>query len=179
MVGPKQQEIHVDEMGRVRVQFHWDREGGHDDDSSCWMRVSQAWAGNKFGIIALPRVGHEVLVAFYEGDPDQPVIVGRIYNRTNAVPYELAKSKTKSGWRTESSGGDRSQAARGYHELTFEDAIGKEQVFMRSEGSLATIVHDSESPGRRRLAEHIHRRGRGGARRQDLAHARRRQDRLS
>lgn len=145
VVGPKQQEIHVDEMGRVRVQFHWDREGGYDDESSCWMRVSQAWAGNKFGIIALPRVGHEVLVGFYEGDPDQPVVVGRIYNRTNAVPYELAKSKTKSGWRTESSGGDRSEAARGYHELTFEDAIGKEQVFMRSEGSLATIVHENES----------------------------------
>src|SRR5205085_3733369 len=82
VVGPPGEEIHTDEFGRVRVQFHWDREGKWDDGSSCWMRVSQGWAGHGFGMIVIPRIGHEVLVGFFEGDPDNPVIVGRVYNNT-------------------------------------------------------------------------------------------------
>lgn len=144
--GPKSQEIHTDELGRVRVQFRWDREHGYDDKSSCWMRVSQGWAGSGFGVITLPRVGQEVLVGFYEGDPDRPVVVGRVYNLTNGVPYTLAGNKTKSGWRSESSGGDgRSRSQRGYNELMFEDAVGKEQVALRAEASLSTLVKAAES----------------------------------
>src|SRR5262249_54276479 len=77
VVGPKGEEIHTDEYGRVRVQFHWDRDGKHDDKSSCWIRVSQGWAGTAFGMITIPRIGQEVLVSFWEGNPDEPVIVGR------------------------------------------------------------------------------------------------------
>src|SRR5262249_21062448 len=97
VVGPPGDEIHTDEHGRVRVQFHWDREGKHDEGSSCWMRVSQGWAGASYGMVAIPRVGHEVLVAFLEGDPDHPVVVGRLYNATAPVPYELPRHKTRSG----------------------------------------------------------------------------------
>ena len=145
VVGPKKQEIYADEFGRVRVQFHWDREGVYDDESSCWMRVSQGWAGSGFGTIALPRVGQEVLVSFYEGDPDQPVVVGRLFNQTNQVPYPLPDNKTKSGWRTESSGGDQSSTARGYNELMFEDKLGHEVLSMRAERNLSTLVKASES----------------------------------
>ena len=145
VVGPKKQEIYADEFGRVRVQFHWDREGVYDDESSCWMRVSQGWAGSGFGMIALPRVGQEVLVSFYDGDPDQPVVVGRLFNQTNKVPYPLPDNKTKSGWRTESSGGDQSSAARGYNELMFEDSLGHEALSMRAERDLATLVKASET----------------------------------
>src|SRR5204863_732095 len=85
VVGPNGQEIHVDEFGRVRVQFPWDREGKNDDGSSCWIRASQGWAGTGFGLINIPRIGQEVLVGFLEGDPDQPVIVGRVFNNKNPV----------------------------------------------------------------------------------------------
>ena len=145
MVGPKDQEIHTDEMGRVRVQFHWDREHGYDEKSSCWIRVSQGWAGGGFGLIALPRVGHEVLVGFYDGDPDRPVVVGRVFNRRNVVPEALAAHKTKSGWRTESSGGAQSQSSRGYNELMFEDAKGQESISIRAQKNMSTLVKGSES----------------------------------
>ena len=146
VVGPQSQEIHTDELGRVRVRFHWDREHAFDDKSSCWMRVSQASAGSSFGFITIPRVGHEVLVGFYDGDPDRPVVVGRLFNKTSGVPYELAKHKTRSGWRSESSGGDgRSRSSRGYNELMFEDAIGHELVSLRAERNLNTLVKGSEN----------------------------------
>lgn len=145
VVGPKDQEIHTDELGRVRVQFHWDREHGYDEKSSCWIRVSQGWAGSGFGLIALPRVGHEVLVGFYEGDPDRPVVVGRVFNRRNVVPETLAAHKTKSGWRTESSGGAQSQSSRGYNELLFEDAKGQESISIRAQKNMSTLVKGSES----------------------------------
>lgn len=146
VVGPVDQEIHADELGRVRVQFHWDREHGYDADSSCWTRVSQGWAGTGFGMIAIPRVGQEVLVAFHDGDPDMPVIVGRLFNKTSKVPYELPKNKTRSGWRSESSGGaSRSGEPRGYNELMFEDAIGHEAVSMRAERDLSTLVKAGET----------------------------------
>jgi uncharacterized protein involved in type VI secretion and phage assembly len=140
VVGPGGEEIHTDEHGRVRVQFHWDREGQHDEGSSCWMRVSQGWAGAGYGMMALPRVGHEVLVAFLEGDPDHPVVVGRLYNGTAPGPYELPAHKTRSGWKTDSSPG-----SGGYNELMFEDAKGRELVRVQAERDLETVVKRDEA----------------------------------
>jgi type VI secretion system secreted protein VgrG len=140
VVGPSGEEIHTDELGRVRVQFHWDREGEYDDNSSCWMRVSQGWAGGGFGMIALPRVGQEVLVGFLEGDPDHPVVVGRLFNGTSRVPYDLPKHKTRSGIRTDSSPG-----SGGYNELMFEDAKGQELVYLQAERDLQQVVKHNEA----------------------------------
>jgi type VI secretion system secreted protein VgrG len=89
VVGPSGEEIYVDKHGRVKVQFHWDREGKKDDKSSCWIRVSTAWAGKGWGAIHLPRIGQEVIVDFLEGDPDEPIITGRVYNDEQTVPYDL------------------------------------------------------------------------------------------
>ncbi|MEP7126575.1 MAG: type VI secretion system tip protein TssI/VgrG [Byssovorax sp.] len=102
VVGPKSEEVHTDEFGRVRVQFHWDREGRFDDNSSAWIRVSQAWAGPGYGMVNLPRVGHEVLVSFLEGDPDHPIITGRVFNGAAQVPYKLPDSKMWSTWKSDS-----------------------------------------------------------------------------
>ncbi|MDU0592369.1 type VI secretion system tip protein TssI/VgrG, partial [Pseudomonas aeruginosa] len=89
VTGPPGEEIHCDRYGRVRVQFHWDREGQGDDKSSCWLRVASGWAGNGYGGIVIPRVGMEVLVDFLEGDPDQPLVSGCVYHAAHPVPYEL------------------------------------------------------------------------------------------
>jgi type VI secretion system secreted protein VgrG len=97
VVGPKGQEIHTDEFGRVRVQFPWDREGKGDDGSSSWIRVSQGWGGTGFGMVSLPRIGQEVLVGFLDGDPDQPIVTGRVFNAIQGVPYKLPDNKTVSG----------------------------------------------------------------------------------
>lgn len=140
VVGSDGEEIHTDEHGRVRVQFHWDREGAYDADSSCWMRVSQGWAGGGFGMIAIPRVGQEVLVGFLEGDPDLPVVVGRLYNGTSRVPYDLPKHKTRSGWRSDSSPG-----SGGFNELMFEDAKGQELVYVQAERDMQQVVKRNES----------------------------------
>ncbi|HVY47184.1 MAG TPA: type VI secretion system tip protein TssI/VgrG, partial [Minicystis sp.] len=140
VVGPPGEEIHTDEFGRVRVQFHWDRQGKFDEQSSCWIRVSHGWAGSSYGMLSIPRVGQEVLVEFYEGDPDRPVITGRVYNNTTRVPYKLPEDKTKSGWKTSSSPG-----ADGFSELMFDDRKGKELVFLQAQKDLSTIVKDSES----------------------------------
>lgn len=140
VVGPAGNEIYTDEHGRVRVQFHWDREGEHDERSSCWMRVSQGWAGTGYGMIAIPRVGHEVLVAFLEGDPDQPVVVGGLYNATAPVPYDLPQHRTRSGWKTSSTPG-----GGGANELMFEDAKGSELVYVHAERDLDTVVKRNEA----------------------------------
>jgi type VI secretion system secreted protein VgrG len=140
VVGPKGQEIYTDEHGRVRVQFHWDRAAPFDDQSSLWMRVSYGWAGGGYGLIALPRVGHEVLVAFLEGDPDLPVVVGRVHGETTQVPHRLPESKTASAWRSASTpGGD------GFNELLFEDAKGKELVYMQAERDMRRLVKRDET----------------------------------
>jgi type VI secretion system secreted protein VgrG len=139
VVGPPGEEIHTDEFGRVRVQFHWDREGTFSDASSCWMRVSQGWAGGGYGMIAVPRVGHEVLVAFLEGDPDNPIVVGRVYNATSRVPWDLPAHRTRSGWRTDSSPG-----SGGFNEIMFEDAKGHELVRVQAEKDLEKVVKHNE-----------------------------------
>ncbi len=138
VVGPPGEEIHTDEFGRVRVHFHWDRREQWDDSSSCYIHVSQGWAGAGFGAINLPRVGQEVIVDFLGGDPDRPIIVGRVFTKLQPVPYKLPDHKTKSGWRSRSvPGGD------GYNEIMFEDKKGSELVSIHAERDMATLVeHD-------------------------------------
>ncbi len=140
VVGPAGQDIYTDEFGRVRVQFPWDREGKYDDNSSCWMRVSQAWAGGGFGVVMIPRIGHEVLVEFYEGDPDRPVIVGRVYNATTTTPYTLPDNMTQSGWKSDSSPG-----GGGYNEIKFEDKKGQEFISVQAQKDLSYVVNNAEN----------------------------------
>ena len=130
VVGPSGDEIHTDEFGRVKVQFHWDRQGRKDEKSSCWLRVSQPWASKGFGFVALPRVGDEVVVEFLEGDPDRPLITGRVYNGVNTQPWELPAQATVSGLRTRSTkqGGDDN-----FNELRFDDKKGSEYVWFQAE----------------------------------------------
>jgi type VI secretion system secreted protein VgrG len=128
VVGPAGEEIHTDEHGRIKVRFHWDRQAPGDDKSSCWIRVSQAWAGAGWGALYLPRVGHEVVVRFLEGDPDRPLVMGSVYNGENGTPLPLPDEKTKSTLRSSSSpGGD------GYNELRFEDATFSEQIHLHGQ----------------------------------------------
>lgn len=139
VVGPETEEVFPDEHGRVKVQFHWDRAEPFDETSSCWVRVSQLWAGNGWGSMFLPRIGHEVLVDFLEGDPDRPVVVGRIYTGNNKTPYPLPEQKTRSTIKSESSLGDG-----GYNELRFEDLKGQEQVFLHAERNIDVRVNNDE-----------------------------------
>jgi uncharacterized protein involved in type VI secretion and phage assembly len=131
VVGPEGEEIHTDEYGRVKVQFNWDREGGFKENASCWIRVSQGMAGGQYGMMFLPRIGQEVIVDFLEGDPDQPIITGRVYNADHMPPYELPKEKTKSTIKTNST-----PEAEGFNEIRFEDKKGDEQVFIHAEKNL-------------------------------------------
>jgi type VI secretion system secreted protein VgrG len=141
VVGPAGEEIHTDEFGRVRVQFHWDREGNYDDNSSCWIHVSQPWGGAGYGGSNLPRVGQEVLVDFLGGDPDRPVITGRVFTNLQKTPYKLPDNKTQSGWKSNSTG-----QTGGYNEIMFEDAAGRELVRMQAERDRDTLVkNDSNS----------------------------------
>ncbi|HRI65192.1 MAG TPA: type VI secretion system tip protein TssI/VgrG [Polyangium sp.] len=140
VVGPAGEEIHVDEHGRVRVQFHWDREGKYTDESSCWIRVSQVWAGRGFGMASLPRIGQEVLVDFLEGDPDQPVVVGRLFNGTSPHPYKLPDHKTKTSWKS-----DTSPGSGGFNEITFDDAKGREKVILHAQRDRDEVVRENQS----------------------------------
>ncbi|NUP05601.1 MAG: type VI secretion system tip protein VgrG [Polyangiaceae bacterium] len=149
VVGPKGQEIHVDEFGRVRVQFPWDREGTFDDNSSCWIRVSQGWAGTGFGMINIPRIGQEVLIGFLDGDPDAPILVGRAFNQLNPVPYKLPENKTVSGWKTHSS-----PANGGYNEIKLEDKANKELVYVQAQKDLHKLVKRDWTE---RIGRHHHR----------------------
>ncbi|AKT38538.1 type VI secretion system Vgr family protein [Chondromyces crocatus] len=135
VVGPAGEEIHVDEFGRVRVHFHWDRESQMNDSSSCWIHVSQPWGGAGFGGMNIPRVGQEVIVDFLGGDPDRPVIVGRVFTNLQKVPYKLPANKTQSGWKSNSTGN-----TGGYNELMFEDSAGKELVRVQAERDMNTLV---------------------------------------
>jgi len=135
VVGPHGEEIHTDEFGRVRVHFPWDRESKMDENSSCWVEVAQGWAGAGFGMVHLPRVGQEVLVEFLSGDPDRPVIVGRVFTALQKTPYPLPANKTKSGIRTSSSPG-----GNGYNELMFEDKAGEERIEMHAQRDMKTTA---------------------------------------
>jgi type VI secretion system secreted protein VgrG len=125
VVGPQSEEIYVDEYGRVKVQFHWDRQGEYNEHSSCWIRVSQGLAGGNYGMMFLPRVGQEVIVDFLEGNPDRPVITGRVYNKDHMPPYALPDAKSISTIRTCSTPG-----AKGGNEIRFDDAKGSEQLLL-------------------------------------------------
>lgn len=128
VVGPAGEEIYTDEHGRVKVQFHWDREGKRDDKSSCWIRVGQAWAGNGWGGLHIPRVGHEVIVSFIEGDPDRPIVTGHVYHGINRPPYPLPDQKTMSTLKSNSTkGGD------GFNEIRFEDKQGREEIYLHGQ----------------------------------------------
>ncbi len=140
VVGSPGDEIHTDEFGRVRVQFHWDREGKFDDNSSCWIHVNQSWGGSGYGGSNLPRVGQEVLVDFIGGDPDRPIITGRVYTNLQKTPYKLPDNKTQSGWRSNSTGG-----GGGFNEIMFEDAKGKEIVKFQAEKDRDTLVKNNSS----------------------------------
>ncbi|HWA97948.1 MAG TPA: type VI secretion system tip protein VgrG, partial [Pirellulales bacterium] len=131
VTGPPGEEIWPDKYGRVRVQFFWDREGQKDEKSTCWVRVAHYWAGKQWGSMNIPRVGHEVLVDFIDGDVDRPVIVGSLYNAGNMPAYELPKFKTMSYVKS-----DTSPGSKGFNELRFEDKQGKEQVFLHSQGRM-------------------------------------------
>ena len=142
--GPQGDEIHTDEYGRIKVQFHWDRQGEYNDKSSCWMRVAQTWAGNGYGTMFIPRVGMEVVVDFLDGDPDQPIVTGCVYNGVNKVPYALPADATRSTIKTLSSKG-----GGGTNELRFEDKKGSEEIFVHAERDLQRRVkrNSSESVG--------------------------------
>ncbi len=140
VTGPAGEEIHCDEYGRVRVQFHWDREGLADDKTSCWLRVSSSWAGDRYGGIAIPRVGMEVLVTFLEGDPDQPLVTGCLYHKEHQVPYDLPANKTRTVFKTLSSPG-----GGGYNELRIEDRKGAEQIYLHAQRDWdENIEHDQK-----------------------------------
>ncbi|MFK3976111.1 type VI secretion system tip protein TssI/VgrG [Shewanella vesiculosa] len=130
VTGEPGDEQHIDKFGRVKVQFHWDREGEFNSKSSCWIRVAQSWAGNKWGAFFFPRVGQEVLVEFINGDPDQPIISGAVYNADLMPPYALPAKKTQSGIKTHST---KDAGADNFNELRFDDEKGKELLFFQAE----------------------------------------------
>lgn len=130
VVGPRGDEIYTDKFGRVKVMFHWDRYSKGDQESSCWIRVAQVWAGAKWGAIHIPRIGQEVVVEFLEGDPDRPIITGRVYNGDNMPPYDLPSNKTQSGFKSRSSKGG---SPTNVNELRFEDKKGEELIFIQAE----------------------------------------------
>lgn len=142
VVGPSGEEIFPDKYGRVKVQFHWDREGRKDANSSCWVRVGTPWAGKQWGMIHIPRIGQEVIVDFLEGDPDRPIIVGSVYNADQMPPYTLPDNKTQSGVKSRSS---KQGGTENFNEFRFEDKKGSEQIFMHAEKDLLVEVENDET----------------------------------
>jgi uncharacterized protein involved in type VI secretion and phage assembly len=140
VVGPPGEEIHVDAMGQIRVQFHWDREGKYDANSSCWIRTMHPWGGAGWGVQFIPRVGMEVVVTFEGGDPDKPMVLGSLYNGTHPPPFLLPGDKTRSGWRTQSSPG-----GGGFNELSFEDAAANEQIYLHAQRNLNEVVEKNHT----------------------------------
>jgi len=144
VVGPDGEEIYTDKsgLGRVMVQFDWDRLGKRNEKSSCWVRVAQVWAGAKWGAMHIPRIGHEVIVEFLDGDPDRPIITGRVYNADNMPPYALPENKTQSGIKSRSSKGG---SASNFNEIRFEDLKGKEELHIQAELDMSTNVKRNQT----------------------------------
>jgi type VI secretion system secreted protein VgrG len=140
VVGKAGEEIWTDKYGRVKVQFHWDRLGADDENSSCWLRVAQGWAGKGWGAMSVPRIGMEVIVSFLEGDPDRPLVTGCVYNSDAMPPYALPAEQTKSTIKTNSS-----QGGEGFNELRFEDKKGSEEVFMHAERDFNRVVKNDDT----------------------------------
>lgn len=141
VVGKSGEEIWTDEYGRVKVQFHWDRQGEKNENSSCWIRVAQVWAGSNWGTIHIPRIGQEVLVDFLEGDPDRPVVSGRLYNADNMPPYKLPDNQTQSGIVTRST---KTGEVKTFNELRFEDKKGQEEVYFHAEKDFERVVENND-----------------------------------
>src|SRR5262249_46609799 len=130
VTGPAGEEIFTDKYSRIKVQFHWDRDGKNDENSSCWVRVASTWAGKQWGAIHIPRIGQEVVVDFLEGDPDQPIVVGSVYNAQQMPPFALPANKTQSGIQTRSSLGG---GGANFNQIRFEDKAGSEQLHIHAE----------------------------------------------
>ncbi len=142
VVGPKGEEIWTDQYGRVKVHFYWDRHDQSNENSSCWIRVSQNWAGKNWGSIQIPRIGQEVIVSFLEGDPDRPIITGRVYNAEQTVPYDLPANATQSGTKSRSSKGG---TPANFNEIRMEDKKGEEQLFIHAEKNQDIEVENDET----------------------------------
>ncbi len=138
VTGPEGEEIHTDKYGRVRIQFHWDRFGGSDDKSTCWVRCMMPWTGKGWGAIAIPRIGQEVVVQFEEGDPDRPLVIGMLYNADTMPPYALPANQTQSGIKSNSSKG-----GQGFNEMRFEDLKDKEEVYFQAERDYKQVVKNN------------------------------------
>ncbi len=139
VTGPAGEEIHCDEHGRVKVRFPWDRYSKNDEHSSAWLRVSQGWAGGQYGFMALPRIGHEVIVSFLDGDPDQPIITGRTYHATNTPPYALPEHKTRTTLKTQTHKGE------GSNELRFEDEADQQQIYVHAQKDLDLLTENNRT----------------------------------
>ncbi len=142
IVGPSGKEIWTDKYGRVKVQFHWDRVGKSDDNSSCWVRVAQSWAGKNWGGQYVPRVGQEVVVSFLDGDPDRPLVIGSVYNAEQMPPYDLPTNGTQSGLKSRSS---LNGSADNFNELRFEDKQGSEEIYLHAEKDLQVVVENNQT----------------------------------
>jgi type VI secretion system secreted protein VgrG len=153
VVGPSGEVIYVDKYGRIKVQFHWDRVGQMNESSSCWIRVSQAWADSGFGTMLIPRIGEEVIIDFIEGDPDQPIVTGRVYNPNCDVPYPLPDNQTRSTWKSHTVGQsgsypdteDPPPSQNGYNEIRFEDKGGSEEVWLYAQRCMNAWIRFDES----------------------------------
>jgi type VI secretion system secreted protein VgrG len=141
VVGPSGEEIWVDKHGRVKIQFHWDREGKKDENSSCWVRVSSTWAGKNWGFVQIPRIGQEVIVDFLEGDADRPIITGRVYN-AERMPYDLPGNQTQSGVKSRSSKGG---SGENFNEIRFEDLKGSELLYLHAEKDKQVVVENDRT----------------------------------
>ncbi|MCU7871634.1 MAG: type VI secretion system tip protein VgrG [Candidatus Thiodiazotropha sp. (ex Lucinoma annulata)] len=142
VVGKSGEEIYTDEYGRVKLQFHWDRYGSSDENSSCWIRVSQVWAGKNWGAMHIPRIGQEVIVDFLEGDPDRPIITGRVYNAVQMPPYDLPANMTQSGIKSRSTKGGNTKT---FNEIRFEDKKGSEELYIHAEKNHKNITESSRT----------------------------------
>ncbi len=142
VVGKKGEEIWTDKYGRVKVQFHWDRQGKTDENSSCWVRVAQVWAGSEWGAMHIPRIGQEVIVEFLEGDPDRPIIMGRVYNAKNMPPYPLPDNQTQSGLKSRST---KTGTKDNFNELRFEDKKDEEEIYFHAEKNFHRVVENDDT----------------------------------
>lgn len=142
VVGPSGEEIYTDKYGRIKVQFFWDREGKKNENSSCWIRFSTAWAGKNWGMISIPRIGQEVVVDFLEGNPDRPLVTGNVYNAEQMPPYTLPGNATQSGLKSRSS---KQGGADNFNEIRFEDLKGSEEFYMQAEKDMNTLVKNDRN----------------------------------
>ncbi|THF47588.1 type VI secretion system Vgr family protein [Allorhizobium terrae] len=153
VAGPEGEEIHPDKYGRIKVWFPWDRRAKKDGTDTCWIRVSQSWAGGLWGSQVIPRIGMEVMVAYIDGDPDRPLVTGVVPNPLNPVPYDLPANKTKSVFRTNTHKG---KSAQKFNELTFEDEAGREEIFLHAQKDRNEIINNDETKLVRKDTVHRH-----------------------